>query len=119
MGNQRRELLALRTIVVSGRAALLKNPTADAREHITARLTELLAELEETVIRDGADAEVLARLDAARRDGWKQALLPRTGAPVTPSGTPIRRVGEGTDVLHEGRIGLLNRPDGLLQSDPR
>lgn len=53
-----------------GRAALLKTPTAGAREHIKVRVIELLAELEETVIRDGADAAVLARLYEARRDVW-------------------------------------------------
>lgn len=70
MGNQQRELLALQAIVVSGRAALLKTPTVDAREHIKVRVIALLAQLEETVIRDGADGEVLARLDEARRDDW-------------------------------------------------
>ena len=70
MGNKRRELLALRAIVVSGRTALLKLSTADARERMKDRITELLSELEETVIRDGADPEVLARLDHARRDIW-------------------------------------------------
>ena len=71
MGNKRRELLELRAIVVSGRAALLKTPAADDRDLIKDRLTELLAQLEATVIRDGADAEVLARLDAARREVWE------------------------------------------------
>lgn len=71
MGNKRRQLLALRAIVVSGRAALLKTPGADDREQIKNRLAELLAQLEETVIGDGADAEVLARMAAARRDGWE------------------------------------------------
>ena len=53
MRNQRRDLLALRAIVVSGRAALLKIRAADDREVIKARITELLAELEESVITDG------------------------------------------------------------------
>lgn len=66
--NEQRQLLALRAIVVSGRAALLKNPAADAREHIRVRILELLAELKESINRDGADAEVLARLEEARRD---------------------------------------------------
>ena len=67
MGNAHRELLALRAIVVSGRAALRNAAGAADRENIKNRITELLAELEETVIRDGADAEVLAQLDEARR----------------------------------------------------
>lgn len=71
MGDKRRELLALRAIVVSGRAALVKTTDPDGREAIKDRVTELLAELEEGVARDGADAEVLARLDAARREVWE------------------------------------------------
>lgn len=67
MGNAHRELLALRAIVVSGRAALRNAAGAADRENIKNRITELLAELEEAVIRDGADAEVLGRLDEARR----------------------------------------------------
>ena len=71
MRNQRRDILALRAIVVSGRAALLKVAAADDREVIKARITELLAELEESVITDGADAEVLNRLAEARREAWE------------------------------------------------
>ena len=71
MRNQRRDLLTLRAIVVSGRAALLKVPAADDREVIKARITELLSELEESLITDGADAEVLARLAEARGEVWE------------------------------------------------
>ena len=71
MGDKRRELLALRAIVVSGRAAVLKASGAQDRELVRDRITELLAELEESVIRDGADPEVLARLDEARRRVWE------------------------------------------------
>lgn len=71
MGNTQREHLALRAIVVSGRAALLKTPGADDRESLKNRITELLAQLEETVIRDGADAGVLALLEEARREVWE------------------------------------------------
>jgi hypothetical protein len=70
MGDKRRELLALRTIVVSGRAAMLKTHTPDGQERIRDRVTELLAGLEEAVIRDGADSEVLTRLEDARRGVW-------------------------------------------------
>ena len=73
MGNTQRELLALRAIVVSARAALRKTPGADDRETIKNRITELLAELEETVVRNGADAVVLALLDEARRGLWDEA----------------------------------------------
>ena len=51
----RHTILALRTIVVSGRAALLKTASPDRQERITDRVTELLAELEAAVIRDGAN----------------------------------------------------------------
>lgn len=71
MRNQRRKLLALQAIVVSGRAALLRTPAADDCELIKNRITELLAQFEETAIRDGADAEVLARLAEARREVWE------------------------------------------------
>ena len=71
MGNTRRELLALRAIVVSGRAALQNTPGADDRENLKRRITELLTEFEEGVTHDGADAEVLAILEKARRDVWE------------------------------------------------
>lgn len=70
MGDKQRELLALRAIVVSARSALRKTPSPEGRERIKDRVTELMAELEERVIRDGADAEVLGRLDDARRAVW-------------------------------------------------
>ena len=70
MGDKRRELLALRAIVVSGRAGLNKSREATDRERIKDRVTELLAKLEAAVIRDAADPEVLARLDEARRETW-------------------------------------------------
>ena len=68
MGDTRRELLALQTIVVSGRAALLKTASPEGRRRIRERVTALLDELEERVRHDGANPEVLARLGAARRD---------------------------------------------------
>ncbi len=71
MSDKARELLALRTIVVSGQAALLKTEGMAARNGIKDRITELLAGLEKVVIRDGADAEVLARLEEARREVWE------------------------------------------------
>ena len=68
VGKRPRQLLALRAIVVSGRAALLKTPTAKGRQGVTARVAALLAELEESLRRDGAPADVLARLEDARRE---------------------------------------------------
>ena len=66
----RREGLALRGIVVSGRAGLRKADSGDGRERIKDRVTELLADLEAEVIRDGAYPELLARLEEARREIW-------------------------------------------------
>jgi hypothetical protein len=65
-----RELLRLRAIVVSGQNALRKTTTSDGRELVKDRVTELLAQLEEAVIRDGGDPEVLTRIDEARRQVW-------------------------------------------------
>ena len=63
----RREPLALRAIVVSSRNALHKTPDPDDLDRIKDRATELLLALEEASVRDGADAEVFARVDEARR----------------------------------------------------
>ena len=62
--------MALRAIVVSGRAALLKTSEPRDREAIRDRVTELLARLEDAVIRDGADAEILKRIEDARAATW-------------------------------------------------
>jgi hypothetical protein len=70
VGDKQHELRALRTIVVSGRAALHKASNPAERERITERVTELLADLEEVVIRDGADSEVISALEEARRKAW-------------------------------------------------
>jgi hypothetical protein len=61
-----REALALRAIVVSGRAAL--RTTSDAeREAVQDRIDELLAQLEEIVIRNGGNEAILAAIEAERR----------------------------------------------------
>lgn len=65
-----RHLLALRTILTSGRAALARTGDPSGRERVKERVTELLASLEEAVLRDGADPVVLARLEEARREMW-------------------------------------------------
>ena len=70
-GDKRRELLAVRAIVASGRNALLKTPNPGERDRIRDRVPELLGQLEEALDRDGADAEVLSRLDEARRMAWE------------------------------------------------
>lgn len=69
MPNKHREALKLRTIVVSTRAAILKGDPAQVRD----RSDNLMADLESNVIRDGADAEILANIEAARRELWEGA----------------------------------------------
>ena len=67
MAHKQREATALRTIVVSGRAALSKTTKPDERERIQDRVHDLLAELEQQVIRDGADEELLTAIERKRR----------------------------------------------------
>ena len=69
MADKHREALKLRAIVVSTRAALLKGDPAQVRE----RSDSLMADLESKVVHDGADAEILANIEAARRELWKGA----------------------------------------------
>lgn len=70
MSDKRRDALALRAIVVSTRAALLKGDRAQVRE----RSDNLMADLEWKVIRDAdADTDVLAKIEAARRELWEGA----------------------------------------------
>ncbi len=70
MSNKQREILELRTIRVSTKAALKKVSSDEEKERVKTRSTELLARLESDVIRDGADPEVIAALEAARRELW-------------------------------------------------
>ena len=71
MTDKHREALELRAIVVSTRAALLKGDPARVRE----RSDGLMADLESKVIRNGAnaDSEILANIEAARRELWEGA----------------------------------------------
>lgn len=69
MTGKHREALELRAIVVSTRAALLKGDPVQVRE----RSDGLMADLEAKAIRDGADAEILANIEAARRQLWEGA----------------------------------------------
>lgn len=71
MSDKDREAKALRTIVVSGRAALAKAETDEDRERIQDRVHELLADLEAAVIRDGADPEMLEAIERKRRQLWE------------------------------------------------
>lgn len=70
MSDKQREIMELRAIRVSTRAALKKVSTDEERERVRARSIELLAGLESDVIRDGADPEILAAVEAARRELW-------------------------------------------------
>lgn len=67
MGEKEREALALRAIVISGRAALAKATTSADAVVITDRVDHLLADLEAIVIRDGGDERLLAAIEAERR----------------------------------------------------
>lgn len=70
MTDKQREAFELRAIVVSTRAALLKGANST---QVRDRSDKLMAVLESKVIRDGADAEVLANIEAARRALWQGA----------------------------------------------
>jgi hypothetical protein len=70
MGERAREALALRAVVVSGRAALAKTTDIGDRERIHNTVTELLAHLGADVIRDGADPEILRQIEEARAAVW-------------------------------------------------
>ena len=70
MSNKQREILELRTIQVSTEAALRAVSSDDEVERVKTMSTELLARLESDVIRDGADPEIIAALEAARRELW-------------------------------------------------
>ena len=60
--------MAFRTIVVSGRAALRHHPPGDAeRRAIQDRIDELLADLEQFVIRDGGNPTILQAIEDERR----------------------------------------------------
>ena len=70
MGDKHREALKLRAIVVSTPGALRK-PTNDPGQ-VRERSDHLMADLESEVIRDGADAEIIANIEAARRELWER-----------------------------------------------
>ena len=66
-----RETRALRVIAVSGRAALAKSHEPEERERVRERVHELLADLEEEVIRNGANEAILAAIERERRQVWE------------------------------------------------
>ncbi len=66
MPDSKRQALALKAVIVSGRAAL-RDTAGPERQRVHDRIDELLARLEEMMIRDGGDDEVLAAIRAERR----------------------------------------------------
>jgi hypothetical protein len=71
VSDKQREILELRTIRVSTRAALSAVSSDEEVERVRTMSTELLARLESDVIRDGADPDLIAALEAARRELWE------------------------------------------------
>ena len=72
MSDADRDSKALRVIAVSGRAALAKAHEPEEFERIRERVHELLADLEEQVIRNGADERMLAAIERERREVWRE-----------------------------------------------
>ena len=68
MSDVEREALLLRTIRVSALAALKKLMTVEDRDALRDRADALLADLEEQVIRDGANEAILLAIDETRRE---------------------------------------------------
>ena len=60
--------LRLRTIMVSGRSALIKTRDPHTRQRIRGRMVELLAALEDSIARDGADPEMLSAIRRTRSE---------------------------------------------------
>lgn len=67
MSDKEREERALRVISASSRAALAKAHEPEDRQRVQERAHELLADLEQEVIRDGADERILAAIERERR----------------------------------------------------
>ena len=73
MSDAKRTLLELRAIEVSTRAALRHVMTVDELERVRTTSSELLARLQQTVIRDGGEPDLLAAIERARRTLWESA----------------------------------------------
>ena len=67
MSDKKREERALKAITVTGREGLERAPSDSARDRVASRIHELLAQLEEEVLLDGADPEMLAAIERERR----------------------------------------------------
>ena len=72
MSDVERQSKALRVISVSGRAAIAKSQGPEDRGRIRDRMHELLADLEQEVIRNGADEAILAAIEQERRKVWDE-----------------------------------------------
>ena len=73
MSDKAKEEQALRTIKVTGKDALTHSDDPVQQERVRERIDGLLANLEEYVIRDGADPGILADIEASRRWLWENA----------------------------------------------
>jgi hypothetical protein len=62
--------LRLRTIVVSATDAMQTVHDPVGRELIQARIFELLDDLRDRIVRDGADSVLLAQIEQLRRTRW-------------------------------------------------
>jgi hypothetical protein len=71
VSDEKRNLLELRTIRVSTKAAMRAVSSDEEAERIMTMSMELLARLESAVIRDGADPELVAALEDTRRELWE------------------------------------------------
>jgi hypothetical protein len=70
MSDKKREVLELKAIQVSTRSALAKAGSDQDRDGIKTMSTELLGRLEGSVLRDGADPEMIEAVEDARRENW-------------------------------------------------
>jgi hypothetical protein len=69
MSDQDRQAFELRAILVSARAAR-RDTAGEDLEALRSRTHELLAKLEDRVLRDGGDVKILAGIEGARRGLW-------------------------------------------------
>ena len=94
MSDRDREAKALRVITVSGRSALQKSTDRNNRQELQDRVHALLADLEQEVIRDGADPEILGAIERERRRVYEPAG-PSGEEPAAVSGPADRAATDG------------------------
>lgn len=71
MSDKQREILKLRAIRVSTKAALRAVSSDEEVQRVKTMSADLLAQLESDLIRDGADPELIAALESARHELWE------------------------------------------------